>query len=206
MDARVAYLFNPGREAIIQILEAGDALGFGLEQEPLADVSPQSFLFSAPLRPVWPAVNEADAEHRAAAFKCGITVRRPVINMQLLRQTAALDGGSEHVLACAGVLVRHPASMDQHSTEVIHKQEEVGTFTPRHAWKRHKRADEHIAHPAFVGPFRFVPAECAWHTRQSSPMQTASVQVFANGALRDGDAVSGFQHRADVSSRASWQF
>src|SRR5436190_11731833 len=38
VHARVADLFGPGTEAIVELLEAGDALGFGLEQEPLANV------------------------------------------------------------------------------------------------------------------------------------------------------------------------
>jgi len=45
----------------------------------------------------------------------------PVINMQLVWQTAALDGGAQHILASAGVLVSHPAAMHQESTEVIHE-------------------------------------------------------------------------------------
>ena len=206
VHARVAYLLNPGREAIIQILEGGDALGLGLEQEPLADVAAQPLLFSATLRAVRPTVDQADAEHRAAAFKRGVRIRGAVVNMQRLRQTAALDGGAQHILTSAGVLVCHPASMDQEPAEVIHKQEEVGTFTTRHPWKRHKWADQHIAHPAFVGSFRFVPPEGARRTGQGRPMQTAAVEVFTDSPLRDGHAVSGFQDRADLSGRASRQF
>jgi len=47
--ARIAHLLSPGHEAIIQLLEAGDAPGLGLEQEPLANVPAQPFLFSATL-------------------------------------------------------------------------------------------------------------------------------------------------------------
>ena len=49
VHARVAHLLSPGHEAIIQLLEVGDALGLGLEQEPFADLPPQPFLFSAAL-------------------------------------------------------------------------------------------------------------------------------------------------------------
>jgi hypothetical protein len=49
VHARVADLFAPGYEAIIQLLEVGDALGLGFEEEPLAKVPSQSFLLSAPL-------------------------------------------------------------------------------------------------------------------------------------------------------------
>ena len=204
--ACVAYLLSPGHEAIIQLLEAGDALGLGLEQEPLTNVPSQSFLLSATLRPVRPTVGQADAEHRAAAFEGGVTVRRPVVNMQLLRQTAALDSGTEHVLTGAGVLVRHPAAMDKEATEVIHEQEEVGAFAAGDAWKRHERTDEHVAHPALVGTFSFVPAEGAWLTRQRGAVQPATVQVLSDGPFGQMDAMPRFQDRADLDCRASWQF
>src|SRR6266566_8150636 len=58
---RVAYLFGPGHEPIIELLEAGDALGLGLEQEPLSDVAAEPLLFSASLRPIRSAVDQADA-------------------------------------------------------------------------------------------------------------------------------------------------
>ena len=67
-------------------------------------------------------------------------------DVQLIWQTAALDGGAQHLLASASVLVHHPASMDQHSTEVVHEQEQVGALAARHAWERHERTHEHVAH------------------------------------------------------------
>ena len=36
MHAGVAHLLGPRGEAIIELLEAGDALGLGLEQKPLS--------------------------------------------------------------------------------------------------------------------------------------------------------------------------
>jgi hypothetical protein len=65
MHARVAHLLSPGHEPIIQLLEGGDALGFGLEQEPFADVAAEPLLFSATLRSVRPAVDKANAEDGA---------------------------------------------------------------------------------------------------------------------------------------------
>ena len=94
VHARVADLLSPGHEAIVELLEAGDALGLGLEQEPLADVPSQPFLFSATLRSVRPTVDKANAEHRAAAFERSVRIRGAVVHMQLFRQTAALDGGA----------------------------------------------------------------------------------------------------------------
>src|SRR6266849_2862200 len=77
VHARVAYLFGPGHEPIVELLEAGDAQGLGLEQEPLSDVAAEPLLFSTTLRSVRPAVDQADAEHGAAAFKRGIAIRCP---------------------------------------------------------------------------------------------------------------------------------
>ena len=78
-------------------------------------------MFSASLRSIRLTVDQADPEHRAAAFKGGVTVRGSVVHMQLIRQTAALDSGAQHILTGASVLISHPAAMDQESTEVIHK-------------------------------------------------------------------------------------
>src|SRR5713101_3529606 len=85
VHARVAYLFGPGHEPIVELLEAGDAQGLGREQEPLSDVAAEPLLFSASLRSIRPTVDQADAEHRAAAFKGGVTKRRSVVDVQLLR-------------------------------------------------------------------------------------------------------------------------
>ena len=50
VHARVAHLLGPGREAIVELLEAGDALSLGLEQEPLSNVAAEPLLFSSALR------------------------------------------------------------------------------------------------------------------------------------------------------------
>src|SRR5207244_13031890 len=82
VHAGVAHLLGPGHEPIVELLEAGDALGFRLEQESLPNVPSQSFLFSAPLRPVRPTVNKTDAEHSAAAFEVGVGKRCSVVDVQ----------------------------------------------------------------------------------------------------------------------------
>ena len=69
VHARVADLFGPGHEAIIQLLEVGDALGLGFKEEPLANVPSQSFLLSATLWSVRLTVDEPNAEDGAAAFQ-----------------------------------------------------------------------------------------------------------------------------------------
>ena len=81
VHARVAHLLGPCHEAIVELLEAGDALGLGLEQKPLSNVPSQPFLFAAALRSVRSTVDQADAEHRAAAFERGIAIRGPVVNI-----------------------------------------------------------------------------------------------------------------------------
>src|ERR1700694_3818465 len=45
VHARVAHLLGPGREAIVELLEAGNALGLGLEQEPLSNIAAEPPLF-----------------------------------------------------------------------------------------------------------------------------------------------------------------
>jgi len=97
VHAGVAHLLGPGREAIIELLEAGDAVRLSLEQEPLPDVSQESFLFATRLRPVRPTVDQPDAEHGAGALEGGIAIRRSVVHQQLFRQAAALDRGAQHI-------------------------------------------------------------------------------------------------------------
>ena len=67
VHARVALLFSPGHEPIVELLKAGDALGLGLEQKPLSNVAGRSsVLVFRDLAAVWPAVDEANAEHGGA--------------------------------------------------------------------------------------------------------------------------------------------
>src|SRR5713226_6101221 len=85
MHAGVAHLLGPGREAIVELLEAGDAVRLSLEQEPLSDVSQESFLFATRLRPVRPTVDQPDAEHGTAALEGRIAIRRSIVHQQLFR-------------------------------------------------------------------------------------------------------------------------
>jgi hypothetical protein len=72
--------------------------------------------------------------------------------------------------------------------------------------ERHERTDEDVAHPAFVGTFSFVPAEGTRLTSQRRAVETATVQMLADGALRNGDAMPRFQDRADLNCGATGQF
>jgi hypothetical protein len=62
-------------------LKAGDALCFGLEQEPLSNIAAEPLLFSASLRSIRPTVNQTDAEHRAAAFQRSVSKRGSVVHI-----------------------------------------------------------------------------------------------------------------------------
>ena len=117
-----------------------------------------------------------------------------------------MDGGAQHILASAGVLISHPAAMHQDSTEVIHEQKQVRPLAAGDVWKRHERTDAHVAHPALVGTFSFEWAEGARLTGQGGPMQTPPVQVLADRALGQTDAMPRFQDGADLDGGASWQF
>ena len=81
MAAGIAHLLDPGHEALVELSEAGDAVGLGLEQEPLADVAICAFNFASALRPVWSAVYQADAQDRAGALEGRGNVRTAVINI-----------------------------------------------------------------------------------------------------------------------------
>jgi len=120
-------------------------------------------------------VDKPHAQHSAAAFKGGVAKRGSVVDVQLEGQAAALNGGAQHVLAGAGVLVWHPATMDQHPTEVIHEQEQIGTFTARCTRVGHKWTDEHVANPSLIGPFGFEATERPWLASQCRTVQTTPV-------------------------------
>src|SRR5260370_23730455 len=205
MHAGVAHLLGPGREAIVELLEVGDAVRLSLEQEPLSDVAQKSFLFAARLRPVGPTVDQPDAQHGAAALEGGIAIRRSVVHQQLFRHTAALDRGAQHVLAGAGVLVRQPTPMHEESAVVVDEHPQKGTFAAGHAWIWHEWTDEHIPDPALIGTFGFVATERARLASQGRAMQTASAQVLADGPLGHVDALPRFQNRGDLSGGTCWQ-
>jgi hypothetical protein len=94
--------------------------------------------------------------------------------------------------------------MNEQSAEVIDEQEQLRTLAAGHAWKRHERTDEHVAHPALVGTFSFETTEGAGLTSQGGPMQTPSVQVLTESALWQVDAMPRFQDRADLDCLATW--
>jgi hypothetical protein len=109
--AGIADTFAPGQDAVVELGEAGAAVRLRLRQEPFADKAVEPVSLAATFRRVWSAVDETDAEHRAAVFEGGVGVRRAVIHIQALGQTAALDNGARHVLTSARVLVWHPAAV-----------------------------------------------------------------------------------------------
>ena len=56
--------------------------------------------------------------------------------------------------------------MNEESAEVIYEQEQVRALAARDAGKRDERTDQHVAHPALVGTFRFEAPEGGWLTSQ----------------------------------------
>jgi len=149
--AGIAHLLTPGQKAVVELGEAGDAVRLGLTEEPLADEAVQPLLLAAPLGRVGSAMDKTDAEYRTAALEGGIGIRRTVIHVQPLGQTAALDGGAQHVLASARVLVWHPAAVDQQPRIIVDEDKEVSALAARHARMGRKRADQHVADPHLVG-------------------------------------------------------
>ena len=198
--ARVAHLLGPRHEAIVELLETADALGFGLEQEPLADVAPQSLLLAAALRLVRSAMNQPDPQHSAAPLECRIGIRRAVVDVQLLGQTAPLNGRAQHLLTGASVLIRNPAAMHQKPAKVIDEQEQMRATAALHARVGYERTDEYVAYPALVRSFSFETTKDAWLTSDSGAMQALPAQMLADGAVWQEDAVPSFQDRADLGS------
>src|SRR6266487_1217021 len=128
------------------------------------------------------------------------------MDVQLDRQTAALDGGAQYLLTGTRVLVRHPAAVNQHSAVVINQDEQVRALAASHARVRHEGSHQDVAHPALVGTFGFEATERPWLASYCCAVQTASAQMLADGALRHIDAMPGFQNGGDLSGGASRQF
>jgi hypothetical protein len=88
--------------------------------------------------------------------------------------------------------------MDQEPAVVVHDQEEVSWFAARSAWMRHKRADQHVADPALVGPFGFESTEGPRLTSWRSAVQPTPRQVLKDGALGNAHAMPRHEHRGDL--------
>src|SRR5260370_14336521 len=104
VDACIAYLLDPGQEPIIELAEAGDAVRFGLQQEPLADEAICALNLAPALRSERSAVHESDTEHRTGPLEGCRNVRAPIIGVEDFWQAAALDGSPQHLLASGRVL------------------------------------------------------------------------------------------------------
>jgi hypothetical protein len=186
-------------EAVVELVQAVDPGGLGLQQEPLADDPVQSLLLASALGSVGLAVDEVDAQHRAAAVQCRIRVRRAVVHIQGLGQPAAHDRGAECVLAGAGVLLIHPAAMDQQPGVVVHQHKQSGALGAGHARVRHERSDEHVADPALAWPLGLIAAGGAGRLgRQCRAGQPLAGKMGAHGAFADGDAMAGAQDLGDL--------
>ena len=205
VDSGVAHLLGPGGEAVVQFVQGGDAGGLGLKQEPLADDAVESLLLAAALGPIWLAVHQSDAQHRATALQRLVGVGRAVVHIQHLGQPAAHDRRPQHVLTGAGVLPGHPAPVHQQPGVVVHQQKQLGALGASHPRVGHERTLQHVPDPALVGPFGLIATEGVGGLGgQCGPVQALAPQVGADGALADGDAVAGAQDVGDVGGAAGW--
>jgi hypothetical protein len=110
----------------------------------------QSFLLSPPSWRVWLGVHEVHAEHSTGPGELGRAVWGAVVQVQVLGHTTAADGGAQHVLAGAGVLLFHEAALDQQAGVVVNQQEELGPPRARPARVGDERSDEDVADPDLV--------------------------------------------------------
>lgn len=85
---------------------------------------------------------------------------------------------------------------------VVDEQEELGLAAACHPRGRHPGTAEHIADPALVGTGGLVATEAARLGDQRGALQPAALELLAEGALTDADAVSGEEHVADLRSAA----
>jgi hypothetical protein len=113
VDAAVEVGLGPGHEAVVELWQLQDAGGLGLQQEALADDAVQPLLLAAPLGRVGPGVDEVDAKQGAGAMEGGLGEGVAVVHVDLLGQTPADDGRTQHLLARAGVPLTAPAGVDQ---------------------------------------------------------------------------------------------
>jgi hypothetical protein len=156
-----------------------------------------------PLGPVGLAVDQADAQHRAAALQRRIRVGRAVVDVEDLGQAAAHDRGAEGVLAGAGVLGGHPAAMHQQPGMVIHQHKQLGALAAGDAGAGDVRPAEHVADPALAWPLGLVAAQ---HPGGLGPergaVQALAAQMRTHGPLADHDPMAGAQDVGDMGRRA----
>src|SRR5712691_4173945 len=124
-----------------------------------------------------------------------------VIHIQPFRQTAALDGRAQHVLAGARVLVGDPAAVDEQPRVIVDQDEEVGALAAAGARMGDERTNQHIADPHLIRSLSLKATEGTGLAGQCRALET-----LANGALGDADAMPGKEDGADLRCRAGGQF
>ena len=143
-------------------------------------------------------MDEADTEHGAAALEGGVGVGRAVIDVQALGQTTTLDGGAQHVLTGARVLVWHPAAMHQQPRIIVDEHKEVGALAATGARMGDEGTHQHVTDPHLVGSRSFETPVGPRLTGECGTLQAAALEVLANGALGDTNAVASEQDGADL--------
>ncbi len=116
-----------------------------------------------------------------------------------------MDGSAQHLLAGAHVLLSHPRAVDDQSRKIIHQQEQERSARRRRPRVRHVWTDQHVADPQLVRPQRFEATKHARLLGQGGAVQTAVLEMLANGAFGHTDAVACQQDGADLCGGACRQ-
>src|SRR5712691_4591948 len=128
-----------------------------------------------------------------------------VIHIQPFRQTAALDGRAQHVLAGARVLVGDPAAVDEQPRVIVDQHEEVGALATAGTGRGNEWTNQHVADPHLIRSVSLEATESTWLTGQRRPLEATALEMLANGALGDADAMAGKEDGPDLGGRAGGQ-
>src|SRR5205085_8447263 len=92
---------------------------------PFADKPVEPLEFAPSFGRIWPAVDEANAQDRARALERRVGIGRTIIEVHPLGRTPTLNGGAQHVLAGARVLVSRPTSVQDQPRVIVQENEQV---------------------------------------------------------------------------------
>ena len=81
MDADVEVATDPGPEAVVELVEAGDADLLRFEEEAFPDDPVEAFLLASALWCIWSGMDEPDAQDRAASREFGAAVCAAVVHV-----------------------------------------------------------------------------------------------------------------------------
>ena len=76
-------------------------------------------------------MDELDAQHRAGALQLHSHEGCAVVDVDLLGNAAARDGGAQHGLSRPRVLLRRPDAVHEQAGVIVDEQEELGLAAAR---------------------------------------------------------------------------